>query len=106
MRKLLVFFAAFLLASPMEAAGITDADVASVLKRSDDLSMHSEVFNKVTRNLLNKGWCTLQDFRMVGGWVRRATPGREQHRIYVTYCGGSAPKDRLYLDATQGRVYR
>ena len=90
----------------MATAGVTDAEVASVLRRSDDFSMHSEVFHKVTRDLLNKGWCTLADFRLVGGWVRRAAPGREQHQIYVTYCGGSAPSNRLYLDASQGRVYR
>ena len=85
---------------------MTDADLTAAIRGSDDLSMHASVFRKVSKDLIAKGWCTVQDLRIVGGWTRRPSPGGIQHKIYITYCGGSAPKNRLYLDVTAGRVYR
>jgi len=106
MRMILVLCATFVFAGASVSADVTDAEIAAVIKGSDDLSMHSAVFLKASKNLVVKGWCSLQDLRIVGGWVRRRTSGRKQHRIYITYCGGSAENNRLYLDVTLGRVFR
>ena len=106
MRLISILIAAVFFAPSPGGAAIADADLEAALRRSEDLSMHAEVFLKASRTLVLQGRCSLQDFRIVGGWARRTVPGREQHRIYVTYCGGSAAKNRLYLDATSGRVFR
>lgn len=106
MRLIPILCAALIFAGSSANAGVTDAEVAAAIKGSDDLSMHSAVFLKVSKNLVVKGWCSLQDLRIVGGWVRRGTRGHNQHRIYITYCGGSAANNRLYLDVTLGRVFR
>jgi len=106
MRLISILIAAVSLAPSSVCATITDADLEAALKRSEDLSMHAEVFLKASRALVLQGQCSLQDFRIIGGWARRMASGREQHRIYVTYCGGTAAKNRLYLDVTSGRVFR
>jgi hypothetical protein len=106
MRHYLILCTALIIAAQPASAGVSDAQIAAAVRGSDDLPMHAEVFQKASKNLVDKGWCTLQDLRITGGWVRRPAAGRTQHRIYVTYCGGSAAKNRLYLDATSGRVYR
>jgi hypothetical protein len=84
------------------SAMITDSEIAAAIKKSEDLEMHSGIFMKASKKLVVDGRCTLQDLRIVGGWLRRTA---KQHRIYVTYCGGSAAKNRLYLDVMFGRIY-
>lgn len=103
MRKIFILIFTLLILPSSAGATVTDAEVAAALRGSDDLTKHSDVFLKASKRLINEKLCTLQDLRIVGGWVRR-TP--KQQRIYITYCGGSAVKNRLYLDVSLGRVFR
>ena len=106
MRQTLILCTALITLTHPAKAGVSDAQVAAAVRGSDDLTLHAKIFTKASKNLVAKGWCTLQDFRVVGGWVRRPAAGRTQHRIYITFCGGSTEKNKLYLDANSGRVYR
>jgi len=101
--RLIILIATLFILPPSAGAAVTDAEVAAVLRGSDDLAKHSDIFLKASKKLINENRCTLQDLRIVGGWVRRT---QKQQRIYITYCGGSAVKNRLYLDVSLGSVFR
>jgi hypothetical protein len=84
------------------AAGAT-GDFALV-SGSDDYQTYKNVFAKAATDLIASGRCTRTDFVEMGGWIKSANHRTEP--IYFTYCGGMRIENRLYLDASTGRVFR
>jgi len=83
------------------AAGAT-GDFA-LISGSDDYRTYKNVFAKAAADLIASGQCTRADFEEMGGWYK-STNHRTQP-IYFTYCGGMRIENRLYLDASTGRVF-
>jgi hypothetical protein len=87
---------------PDPAAGAT-GDFALV-SGSDDYGKYKDEFARAAADLIKSGQCSRADFQESGGWLKSM-----QHRnrpIYFTYCGGMTLQNRLYLDASTGRVSR
>lgn len=88
---------------PADPAAGAMGDLALV-SGSDDYRTYKNVFAKAAADLIASGRCTPADFEEMGGWVK-STNHRTQP-IYFTYCGGMRIENRLYLDASTGRVFR
>ncbi|MBT8460143.1 MAG: SH3 domain-containing protein [Boseongicola sp.] len=78
-------------------------DMEELVKGSDNLGLHKDVFVAAARELINSGTCKGQDFIKVGGWIRSLQRGEP---FYFTYCGGSTIANRLYLDASTGQILK
>lgn len=84
------------------------ADTASLdeklIANSDDFAQHRAAFVRAANQLISDGRCKVEDFEEMGGWWKssnhRDTP------IYFTYCGGMTIPNRIYLDASSGRVFQ
>lgn len=87
-------------ADPAEAASVDEALVA----QSDDFATHRAAFVEAANNLIADGRCTVGDFEEMGGWVKSSNHRDEP--IYFTYCGGMTIANRIYLDASTGRIFR
>ena len=76
--------------------------VEALIAGSDDFGLHEAAFVKATQTLLNDGSCTKGDFKEMGGWYKSTThPGS----VYFTYCGGMQQSNKIYLDASNGRIF-
>lgn len=84
------------------AAGATG--IAALIRGSDDFGRHQTAFVKATRALLVDGRCTEADFREIGGWMR--STNHAEKPIYFTYCGGMKQVNKIYLDASSGRIFK
>jgi hypothetical protein len=76
----------------------------ALVSSSDDYRIYKDVFARAASELIASGQCTRADFEEMGGWIKS-----ENHRdqpIYFTYCGGMRLQNRLYLDASTGKVSR
>ena len=78
--------------------------VANAIKSSDNYSMYSESFIKVSESLIKQGKCTLGDFKEMGGWMRSSS--HKPKPIFFTYCGGMSKKNRIYFNAQTGKVFK
>jgi hypothetical protein len=75
-----------------------------MIAQSDDFGRYRVVFAQSAHKLISNGTCSETDFVEMGGWVKSSNlPNRP---IYFTYCGGMTAANRLYLDASSGRVSR
>ena len=80
-------------------------DLANAIKYSDNFEFHKEVFIKYSQKILNSGKCSMKDFRENGGWAK-ATGSNAQKPVYFIYCGGFTLKDKLYLNISNGKVWK
>jgi hypothetical protein len=84
------------------ATGATGA--FALVSGSDDYGKYKDAFARAAGDLIESGQCSRADFQESGGWLKSM-----QHRnrpIYFTYCGGMTRRNRLYLDAPTGRIFR
>lgn len=81
---------------------ISDGDeIDQLLSESDDFEFYKNVFNNVTRMLIDRGECTLDDLKNYGVWTKSTNKGGA---IYFIYCGGNHISNRKYLDAESGEL--
>lgn len=80
-------------------------ELENAIAHSDDYSRHKTVFLKVSQQLIDEGQCKLADFVKTGGWWKSTTTYKKQP-VYFTYCGGMHIKNRLYLDASNSKVFK
>ena len=81
-----------------------DNKLADALKISDDFSKHLKAFVEASSKLIASRKCTLEDFKKTGGWFRSVN--YKPRAVYFTYCGGMHRKNRIYIDATTGKVFQ
>lgn len=84
------------------AAGATGYH--ALITQSDDYRYYADVFADAAAKLLADGTCTRADFQEMGGFLKSSF--HRDRPVYFTYCGGSTIANRLYLDASSGRVFR
>lgn len=102
-------FAEWVSANQLSATRPPDpADTASLDEKliadSDDFSQHRSAFVRAANQLIREGRCKVEDFEEMGGWWKSSN-----HRdapIYFTYCGGMTISNRIYLDASSGRIFQ
>ena len=78
--------------------------IAALISDSDDFRKHKDAFIAASQTLLSQGRCSEQDFKEMGGWSKSSNHPNQP--IYFTYCGGMAKANRIYLDASSGRIFR
>lgn len=76
----------------------------ALIKKSDDLKEYEASFIKGTRELLDSGECSFEDFELVGGWVKSVTFNIEP--VYFVYCGGTRREDKVYLNVESGQTFK
>jgi hypothetical protein len=80
--------------------------VAKLIGGSDDFQLHEAVFVKAAIELLEQGACTVDDFTEFGGWLKSTTTYKDAPVYFFAYCGGYTVQNRIYLDASSGRIFR
>ncbi|MGO1296970.1 MAG: hypothetical protein ACTMIA_06610 [Vibrio sp.] len=78
--------------------------VLNYIHSSDDLGKYEDMFFKVTNKLLTSKQCKPEDFKETGGWVRSVS--YQDKNIYFVYCGGLGRVNKVYLDASNGQIFR
>jgi len=78
---------------------------AKLIRYSDDFRTYEAAFVKATDELMASGRCSRNDFEEMGGWIK-STSNYRNAPVYFTYCGGSTISNRIYLDASNGRVFQ
>lgn len=81
-----------------------DDKLVDALKISDDFSKYLKVFVEASKKLIASRKCTLGDFKKTGGWFRSVN--YKPRAVYFTYCGGMRRGNRIYVDATNGKVFK
>ncbi len=89
---------------PADPATTAAAD-ESLIAQSDDFQRHRRAFAAAAAQLIADGRCTRQDFLEMGGWLKSVNEYQDQ-RVYFTYCGGMTNANKIYLDASTGRLFR
>jgi hypothetical protein len=86
---------------PDPAEGATGMEV--VVGQSDDYRLHKDAFVAAARSLISSGRCTKNDFEDNGGWMKSMNNASEP--VYFIYCGGLSAGNKIYLNASSGRIY-
>lgn len=76
---------------------------AKLVGHSDDYARYKAAFVKAADDLMASGRCTRRD--LVGGWTKSVSNYRNEP-VYFIYCGGSTTSNRIYLDASNGQIFR
>lgn len=76
----------------------------SLVSQSDDFAEHRAAFVKAAQSLIADQRCSAADFEEIGGWLKSSNHRDEP--IYFTYCGGMTVANRIYLDASSGRIFK
>ena len=85
--------------------GAGTVGIAKLVSQSDDFRKYKSAFVKASTELMASGKCTKDDFEKSGGWVKSTTTYHDRP-VYFTYCGGLTHSNRLYLDASNGRIFQ
>ena len=88
-------------AAPAASAAADETLVAN----SDDFALHRRPFAAAAAQLIADRRCTRDDFIEMGGWMKSVNQYKDQP-VYFTYCGGMTSANKVYLDATTGRIFR
>ena len=86
------------------SASISSGDIEAAIGASDDYSSYKQVFIQATAKLIENGTCNIAELKEYGGWVKS-----QKHKgqpVYFTYCGGMTIRNRIYIDASSGSVFR
>ena len=78
--------------------------LTKAISSSQDYSKNKDIFLSVSAKLIDQRECKLSDFEEMGGWMRSSN--HKPKPIYFTYCSAKKANDRIYLDATTGKLYR
>ena len=89
-------------ARPPDPAATAAAD-EKLVAGSDDFARYRRAFVIAARTLIEDGRCTAGDFEENGGWMKSSNHRDEP--IYFMYCGGFTVANRIYLDASSGRIF-
>jgi hypothetical protein len=89
---------------PADPAAGAEGDY-ELVKNSDDYAKYKDVFAKTARKLIDAKTCTPREFRENSGWMKSTTTYANRP-VYFTYCGGLTVANRLYLDASNGTVFK
>ncbi len=89
---------------PVDPAESAAAD-ETLVAQSDDFARHRRAFATAAAQLISEGRCTRADFEEIGGWMKSVNQYRDQP-AYFTYCGGMTNANKIYLDASTGRIFR
>lgn len=86
------------------ATNTTNSPIIKAIQSSDDFEHHHKAFVTATEKLIREGRCKLGDFKEMGGWW--SSPSYKPAPIYFTYCGAMSVSNRIYLDASNGRIFQ
>lgn len=86
----------------VRAVGVGDVEAA--IRASDNFGNYKQVFTSASIKLIEDRTCTLAELREYGGWVK--SQNHKSQPIYFTYCGGTSIRNRIYIDASTGNVFR
>ena len=89
---------------PQEATTSGDSPLEKALRNSDDFGKYRDEFVIASKDLIERGRCSLHDFQESGGWVR--STNQKSKPIYFIYCGGFHVRNRLYLNVATGEVFQ
>ena len=82
-----------------------DSSIASAISKSDDYSKYEQEFLEASKKLLTDGECSLKDFEEMGGWMKSTTTYKDKP-VYFTYCGGMSRSNRIYVNTSNGNVFK
>lgn len=83
---------------------VDGSPIAQALKHSNNFEKHQRTFISASEKLIADGTCKLKDFRDAGGWAKSSTMAPRQ--VYFVYCGGMEKSNRIYLDVSDGSIFR
>ncbi|PMO00210.1 hypothetical protein BCT19_23450 [Vibrio splendidus] len=90
---------------PTELRVMSSNRLEAALDSSDDYISYKAKFIKVSKDLINTGVCSVEDFEHQGGWVRSVN--YKPRRVYFTYCGNhSNTSGRVYYEPSSGNVFK
>ncbi|PWI32495.1 hypothetical protein DI392_15710 [Vibrio albus] len=75
----------------------------ALIKNSDDFLKYEDVFIRATQNLISSGQCKVEDFELLGGWVRSVT--YKDQRVYFVYCAGTDRQNKVYLNVETQEIF-
>jgi len=75
-----------------------------VVKDSDDFAKHQAAFETAAKNLVESRRCTVAQLKESGGFWK--SMNHKNKPIYFTYCGAAHISNRIYLDASTGRIFQ
>ena len=90
--------------TPSSVTTSNSVDTNRLVSASDDYTTYASAFERGARELMKQGRCSPEDFREMGGWVK--STNHKNKPVYFTYCGGMTVSDRIYLDASSGRIFK
>ncbi len=90
---------------PAETVHAGDPEVTQYLTGSDNFGKFRKVMIKASQDLIDKGTCTANDFKMNGAWFQMPEGGASQP-VYFTYCGSMTSAGRVYLNVRTGKTYK
>jgi len=99
----IMFFGSMCLLNTVSSAE-DDSAILSAIQSSDDYSIYSEQFIKITKNLIDNGTCSKNDFVEYGGWVK--SQNQKSEPVYFIYCGGMTAANRIYYNVKTGSLRR
>jgi hypothetical protein len=79
--------------------------VEKLVAASDDYKSYKDAFVTAAKKLIDDRTCTEAEFLENGGWVKSTTT-YAQEPVYFMYCGGMTVSNRIYLNASTGRIFR
>lgn len=75
-----------------------NTELEKAISSSDDFHLYKDKFISHSQSLINKGKCTIADFKEMGGWLKSTSGGINS---YFTYCGGSSIQNKVYIDISR-----
>lgn len=76
----------------------------SLVKDSDDFDRHRDIFLKTSLKLISDGRCSRADFKKYQWW--KSTTTYKNKPVYFTYCGAAHVDNRIYLNVSNGKVFK
>lgn len=76
----------------------TNTELEKVIAGSDDFHLYKDKFVAHSQALIDKGKCSITDFKEMGGWLKSTSRGQYS---YFTYCGGFTLQHKVYIDISE-----
>ncbi|MDG2958812.1 SH3 domain-containing protein [Exercitatus varius] len=76
----------------------TNTELEKVIASSDDFHLYKDKFVAHSQALIDKGKCSITDFKEMGGWLKSTSRGQYS---YFTYCGGFTLQHKVYIDISE-----
>lgn len=88
---------------PEDPAAEAEGDYL-LISGSDDYRLYKDIFAQSAMQLIASGTCSESDFKEMGGWWKAPHP--KGKTVYFTYCGGMNISNKLYLDVSNGKIFK